>query len=91
MKEDIKKNLKISEETIPVISQLGELLPGGFCIYHALGAQELIGFNSKMVQLFGCETDEEFKALVGNSFKGIVHPDEYDETERKTAAQPMNS
>ena len=32
MKEDIMKNLKISEETIPVILQLGELLPGGFCI-----------------------------------------------------------
>ena len=28
--------------------------------------------------MFECETEEEFKELTGNSFKGIVHPEDYD-------------
>ena len=81
MDEEMMKNLKINKETLPLIVKLGELLPGGFFYYHAFGAQELIGFNSKMVKLFGCETENEFRELVGNSFKGIVHPDEYEAIE----------
>ena len=87
MNENILEDLKIDEKTLPIISRLGELLPGGFFLYHAFGTQELIGFNSKMVRLFGCDTDEEFRALVGNSFRGIVHPDEYEEIERSIRRQ----
>ena len=86
-KDFVKNCLEINNETLPVISSLGEVLPGGFFMYHAYGTQELIGFNSKMVQLFGCKTDEEFRTLVGNSFKGIVHPDEYEEIESNIRRQ----
>ena len=80
-------HLTISEETLPTIAALGEMLPGGFFLYHAFGDQELIGFNSKMVSLYGCENDEDFKALVHNSFKGIVHPEDYEATERSIRHQ----
>ena len=91
MNENIMVNLKIDEETLPLISRLGELLPGGFFVYHAFGTQELICFNSKMVQLFGCETDDEFRALVGNSFKGIVHFEEYGRVESSIRRQISDS
>ena len=80
-------SLKINKDTLPVLLALGELLPGGFFLYHAFGAQELIGFNSKIVQLFGCETDEQFRSLVGNSFRGIVHPAEYEAVENSVRRQ----
>ena len=91
MNENVMKTLKIDEETMSVISSFGEFLPGGFFVYHAFGEQELISFNSKMVQLFGCETKEEFKSFVGNSFKGIVHPEEYAEIEAGIRGQIAGS
>ena len=80
-------NLTITPETLPLIEQLGELLPGGFFLYHAYGEQQLIYSNSKMTVLYGCDTPEEFRALVGNSFKGIVHPDDYERTENSIRRQ----
>ena len=77
MKSGLLNDLVINEDTLPIISQFAENIPGGFFIYCARGAQELIYFNSSMVTLFGCESSDEFRALVNNSFKGIVHPDDY--------------
>ena len=81
------KKLEINEETLSVLANIGEALPGGFFLYHAFGTQELIGFNSWMARLFGCETDEAFRALVGNSFKGIVHPEDYEAVESSIRRQ----
>ena len=91
MKKSQMEQLKINKDTLPMIENLGEILPGGFFIYHAYGAQELISFNRKMIQLFGCDTEEEFRTLVGNSFKGIVHPDEYEEIESSIRRQIAES
>ena len=87
MDDKIISKLNINDDTLPMISRFAELLPGGFFIYHAYGTQELISFNSQMVHLFGCDTDDEFRALVGNSFKGIVHPDEYETVETSIRRQ----
>ena len=87
MPENFPQNLQISADTLPLIKNLGELLPGGFFMYHAYGTQELIYFNSKMVELFGCANEAAFRELTGNSFKGIVHPDEYEETENSIRQQ----
>ena len=76
------ENLSINDETLSIISNISELLPGGFFVYEARGEQKLILYNKNMLSLFGCKTDEEFKAITGNSFKGIVHPDEYEKTEK---------
>ena len=83
----MSENLQINAKTLPFIEDLWEHIPGGFFFYHAFGTQELIGFNSRMRELFGCSTDEEFRELVGNSFKGIVHPDEYEAVEKSIRHQ----
>ena len=87
MKSNLSIGLKINEDNLPEIKALSELIPGGFFIYHAYDDQELIAYNSRMLTLFGCATDEEFKALTGNSFKGIVHAADYDEVERSIREQ----
>lgn len=84
MNPAFQTDLVINETTLPVISQLAERVPGGFFIYHADGDQELIYFNSHLPSIFGCADAEEFMALTGNSFKGIVHPDDYYENETDT-------
>ena len=59
------------------IESFAEGMPGGFFVYKAGGNEELLYANSVMVSLFGCDDYEDFKAFVGNSFRGIVYPDDY--------------
>lgn len=56
-------------------------MPGGFFIYRANETEELIYANKAMLRIFACDTMEEFRELTGNSFRGIVHPDDLDEIE----------
>ena len=62
-------------------------IPGGFFIYHADEKEELIYVNDAMLHLFRCDTIEEFQELTGNSFKGIVHPDDLERVEEYIAHQ----
>ena len=64
--------ITFDEQTLPVIEQISEGLPGGFFIYHADGDQELIHINGAMLRIFGCDTLEEFKELTGYTFKGLL-------------------
>lgn len=62
-------------------------MPGGFFIYHADGDEELVYANGACLRIFGCETLEQFKALTGYTFKGMVYPDDFDEVERSITRQ----
>ena len=80
-------DLVINEQTLPVIEQIADAMPGGFFIYHADGNEELIYANRAMLSIFGCETLEQFKAHTGFTFPGIVHPDDLERTETAIAEQ----
>lgn len=49
---------------------------GGFISYWAGGNQELISVSKSIIAMYDCETEEEFREYVGNSFIGMVHPDD---------------
>lgn len=66
-------------------------MPGGFFIYRANEAEDLIYANKAMLRLFACDTMEEFRELTGNSFKGIVHPDDLEEIEESIREQIAHS
>lgn len=90
MKEDIEKKaftIKFDEQTLPVIEQISEGMPGGFFIYHADGDEELVHINGAMLRIFGCDTLEEFKELTGYTFQGIVHPSDLDRVEESIKTQ----
>lgn len=88
-----KSNVTISfdESTLPIIEQIAENMPGGFFIYHADGDEKLIYINDAMLRIFGCDTREEFRALTGDTFKGIVHSDDIDAVETSIKAQIAQS
>ncbi len=65
------------ENVVPAIEWLGEQIPGGFFIYRDDNTQKLLYANSEMLRIFGCATREEFQALTGDTFYGLVHPDDY--------------
>ena len=58
------------------LRQLTEWMPGGFFIYRADRDEELLYANEALLRLFLCDTVEELRALTGNSFRGIVHPED---------------
>lgn len=58
------------------LEEVSEYLPGGFFVYHADEEGQIVFFNSELISIYGCETAEEFRALTGNSFKGMVHPED---------------
>ena len=80
-------DLIINEETIPVISKLTDNLPGGFFIYHAGGNEDLIFYNRRIPEMYGCGSDDEFIRYVGNSFRGMVHPADLQRVEAEIAFQ----
>lgn len=74
--------LDLNEHTLPTIKQITDGTPGGFFIYHADGNEELIYANTAMVSIFGCDSREDFEACVGNSFRGLVHPEDLEQVEQ---------
>ena len=74
----IGKHFDLTEETLPVVEEIGGHMPGGFFIYKAEEPEELIYANKPVFDIFGCADLEEFKELTGFTFRGMVHPDDYD-------------
>lgn len=67
-----------TEQTLQALFWFGDQIPGGFFIYQDDAAQEIIYVNRALLSIFGCDTLEEFKTLTGNTFRGLVHPDDFD-------------
>ncbi len=66
-------------------------IPGGFFVYSAVGKEEICYADQNVIELFGCKDMEEFRAHTGNSFTGMVHPDDLERVERSIQAQTFNS
>lgn len=71
------QGFKLNEATLPVVEEIGKNMPGGFFIYKASGDGELLYANQATVAIFGCADLDEFAALTGFTFKGMVHPEDY--------------
>lgn len=69
------------------LTRVAEKMPGGFFIYRADDKEELLYANDVMLDIFGCDTLDDFKELTGYTFQGIVHPDDLDEVEESIARQ----
>jgi len=66
-------------------------VPGGFFVYHALGDEEICYADPNVIELFGCDSMEDFRAYTGNSFRGMVHPEDLEKTENKILVQTFES
>lgn len=53
----------------------------GFFIYRATGDEQILFANPAVLKIFACDTLEEFRQLVGNSFRGMVHPEDLNRVE----------
>ncbi len=83
--------IEINEKTLPILENIADNMPGGFFIYHADADEKLIYYNKSMLRIFGCKSGEEFECLTGNSFRGIVHPEDFDQVEHSIQKQIRDS
>ena len=72
------RNFELNEDTLSIIEEIGGHMPGGFFIYRAETPEELIYANKAVCDIYGCGSLEEFKSLTGYTFRGMVHPEDYD-------------
>ena len=68
---------ELNEQTLSVIEEIGGHMPGGFFIYQAEAPERLLYVNKAAFDIFGCTDLEDFKELTGYTFKGMIHPDDY--------------
>lgn len=69
------------------IEDVLDRMPGGFFVYRADADESLVYANDACCRIFGCATLDEFKALTGFTFPGMVHPDDLAAVERSIARQ----
>ncbi len=82
--------LLLNEQTFPIIEQITMGMPGVFFIYYADEEEKLIYTNQALVQMYGCSTLEEFKKYTGYTFRGLVHPDDYERVSQSIRVQIEN-
>lgn len=74
-------------ETAREFAKFMDEMPGGFFIYRAHGGEELLYANAALLRIFNCSTMEQFRKHTGNSFKGIVHPEDLEAVEESIYEQ----
>ena len=63
------------------------MIPGGFFIYTDDENEKVLSVNEMLLDIFECETVDEFTELTNGSFRGIVHPDDYEEVRKSIYEQ----
>ena len=73
----INNNFELNEQTLSVIEEIGGHMPGGFFIYQSESPENVIYANKAVFNIFGCTDLQDFKDYTGFTFKGMVHPEDY--------------
>lgn len=73
------------------LKNLMDWMPGGFFIYRADEGEELLYANEATLRIFGCDTVGQLRELTGNSFRGIVHPEDLEAVEESIQEQVTES
>lgn len=76
-----------ASEAVQQVKKFIDDIPGGFFVYHAEGDERLIFANKAMLKIFRCDTMDELRELTGNSFKGIVYPEDLEAVEQSIKEQ----
>lgn len=74
-------------QTAYEIMEFMDEMPGGVLVYYAGGGEEIVYANRELLRIFQCETLREFRELTGNSFRGLVHPEDLDDVEESIRQQ----
>jgi len=85
------QSFPLNEQSMYFVKEIGRYMPGGFFIYKAEQPEELLYANKACFDIFGCADLEEFRALTGYTFKGMVFPEDYPAVSSSVEKQIENS
>lgn len=71
--------------------QIPDLVPGGFFVYNAQCAEEILYADDNVIRLFGCKDMQEFRELTHNSFMGMVYHEDLYKIENAIKSQTLHS
>lgn len=74
--QENQEPLSLNESMLMAANEVAEGLPGGFITYHVDGFREIISFNRELLNIYACETAEEFRQKTANSITGLVFADD---------------
>ncbi len=72
------EKFQLNSQNLEVIEEIGKHMPGGFFIYKEEDPGELLYANHAVFDIFGCSDIDEFRELTGYTFRGMLHPDDYE-------------
>ena len=78
---------ELNKQTLSVIKEIGGDIPGGFFIYRREEPGEVLYANKALYTIYGCRDQDEFRELTGGTFKGMVHPEDYENVVKSAEAQ----
>ncbi|MBP3883833.1 MAG: diguanylate cyclase [Olsenella sp.] len=73
------------------LAEFADGMPGALLVYKANAEEEILFGSRGLVELFECDSWEEFQRLTGSSFRNIVHPDDRERVEASIARQIASS
>ena len=91
IKINMSTEFELSENAMSILKHVSDGMMEGFFIYRATSDETLLYANRKTLEIFGCKDMLEFRKLTGNTFRGLVHPDEYIDVEKSIFRQINNS
>ncbi len=73
------KEYRINNDELDLFRKKYEKLgcPCGYFVYEADSDEKVTYVDNQMISMFGCGSIEEFYRYIGDSFREIVHPDDY--------------
>jgi len=72
------------------VDSILSMIPGGFFIYADNETENILSVNEMLLDIFECETVDEFLEITNGSFAGIVHPEDYEEV-RQSIYEQINA
>ena len=70
------RSFELNAGTLSLVEDIGQHMPGGFFVYQAEGAGNILFANHATLDIFGCDTLDEFKEITGYTFEGMVYADD---------------
>ena len=83
------KNMKPTntDQFMFTVDEFSRGMPGGFFVYEAYGDEKLLYVSESVAKMFHCSSVEDLRRYTGNSFRGIVHPDDLMAAENEIMVQ----
>lgn len=82
-----EEEMRRRENMAATLAEMSE----GFFIYRATEDAQILYVNPPAIRMFGCDSVHEFRSLVGNSFRGMVHPEDFERVDREIQEQIAGS